>query len=105
MHCAAAKKFVTAKLLVLLVGFGFGALVVFAGLFFGIIDLVLYAGILTVAAPILFFCVWLEPIWDAVDKMRLAGCPCPLEDRPEFEVPSPQSIFSPSFRPPRLILA
>lgn len=105
MHCTAAKKFVTAKLLVLLVAFGFGALVVFAGLFFGMFDLVLYAGILTVAAPILFFCFVLEPIWDAVDKMRLAGRPCPLEDHLELKVSAPQSIFSPSFRPPRLILA
>lgn len=105
MHYAAAKKFVTAKLLVLLVAFGFGALVVFAGLFFGIFDLVLYGWVLTVAAPILVFCVVLEPIWDAVDKMRLVGQNGPLGAHPELEVSAPQSIFSPSFRPPRLILA
>lgn len=100
MHCTAAKKFVTAKLLVLLVALGFGALVVFAGLFFGIFDLVLFGWILAVAVPILVFVVVLEPIWE----MRLAGGPCPLGAHPELEVFAPQSIFSPSFRPPRLIL-
>lgn len=105
MDCTAAKKFVTKKLLVLLYAFGFGAILVFAGLFFGIFDLVLCGWILTVAAPILVFRFVLEPIWDAVEKMRLVGRSRPPEDQPELEVSAPQSIFSPSLRPPRLILA
>lgn len=105
MNCKAAKKFVTEKLLITLVAVGFGALVVFAGLFFGCFDLVLYAGLLTVTVPIFVFCVFLEPVWDAVVKIRLAGRPCLLGVYPALEVSAPQSFFSPSFRPPRLILA
>lgn len=104
MNCINAKKSIVSTLRATLVACGLGALAVCVGLLVGSFDFVFFGALLAVLVPLAVCGFFVSPVWDIIDRMRVAGRRCLLAVSFAPAVAAIRATVFSFFRPPRLIL-